>query len=277
MNFDNFNDKLLDSERLMKKAGQVILGNMGKLIALVAALIMLAVTFTDITFTGIFTENFTSSLILLLTSAYVIYFSLEDSGEKYGMESEEYKSASEKYNALRQKITGDKITSLREYCTRYSQSELEFRKKSALISHGLADADLEDYLAGKSFDRKTTRVLQRIGAIKPIALSPKILLQRERFSTRSELENPEKRKIPALLLKLIPSTVCMAVTVSVMLTAKEGLTGADVLNGILKLSALPMIGFKGYCAGYSYSKHTLSLWLETKANILESFLCENEI
>ena len=68
----------------------------------------------------------------------------------------------------------------------------------------------------------------------------------------------------------------MAVTVSVMLTAKEGLTGADVLNGILKLSALPMIGFKGYSQGYSYAKHTLTLWTETKANILEAFLQESE-
>ena len=274
MNFENFQDGLLDSEKLMKRTGQLILGNMGKLIALTAALIMLAVTFTDITFTGIFTENFTSSLLLLLTSAYVIYFSLEDSGEKYGMESAEYKSAEHRYDSLRKRITGEKIEALREFCTRYAQKELEFRRKNALISHGLADSDLEDYLSGKEFDKKTRRILKKISSVRASALSPKLLMQRERFSTRSELENPEKRKIPTLLLKLIPSTVCMAVTVSVMLTAKEGLTGADVLNGILKLSALPMIGFKGYSAGYSYARHTLSLWTETKANILESFLCE---
>lgn len=276
MNFENFHDGLLDSEKMMKRAGQLILGNMGKLIALIAALIMLAVTFTDITFTGIFTESFTSELLLLLTSAYVIYFSLEDSGEKYGMETDEYKSACERYDLLRKKITGDKIESLRDYCSRYSEKELEFRRKNALISHGLTDADLEDYLTGNLRDKKRSRILRKISNIKPIPLSPKTLMQRERFNTRSELENPEKRKIPILLMKLIPSTLCMAVTVSVMLTAKEGLTAADVLNGILKLSALPMIGFKGYSAGYSYSKHTLSLWTETKANVIESFLSEAE-
>ena len=211
---------------------------------------------------------------MLITSAYVIYFSLEDSGEKYGMESDEYKCALGRYNELRAAVTGDMIEPLRAFCTRYSQSELDFRRKNALISHGLTDSDLADYLAGKKFEKRQARILHRISRIKPIAISPKTLLQRERFSTRSELENPEKRKLLALLLKLLPSTVCMAVTVSVMLTAKEGLTGADVLNGILKLSALPMIGFRGYSAGYSYAKNTLSLWLETKANVLEGFLVE---
>ena len=66
----------------------------------------------------------------------------------------------------------------------------------------------------------------------------------------------------------------MMITLSVMLSAKEGLTATDVLNGLLKLSALPLIGFKGYSAGYSYVKHNISLFLETKANILESFLNE---
>ena len=274
MDFESLHDGLLDSDKLMKRAGQLILGHMGKLIALLAALIMLAVTFTDITFTGIFTEDFTSSLLLLLTSAYVIYFSLEDSGEKYGMESEEYKCALGRYNELRAAVRGDSIEALRRFCTRYSQNELSFRRKNALISHGLSDSELEDYLAGKTVPEKNARILRKISKIKPIAICPKTLLQRERFSTRSELENPEKRKILTLLVKLIPSTVCMAVTVSVMLTAKEGLTGADVLNGILKLSALPMIGFRGYSAGYSYAKNTLSLWLETKANVLEGFLAE---
>ena len=77
-------------------------------------------------------------------------FSLEDSGEKYGMESEEYKCALGRYNELRAAVRGDSIEALRRFCTRYSQDELSFRRKNALISHGLSDSDLEDYLAGKA-------------------------------------------------------------------------------------------------------------------------------
>ena len=91
MNFGNFEDTILDSGELTKKAGRALIGNMGKLIALFVALIMLAVTFTDIKFTGILTGGFTSSLLLLITASYIIYFSLEDAGEKCGLETDEYK------------------------------------------------------------------------------------------------------------------------------------------------------------------------------------------
>ena len=107
-------------------------------------------------------------------------------------------------------------------------------------------------------------------------LTPTLLLGSERSSTRSELESPEKRKFPMLVLKLIPSTLCMLVTLSVILTAKEEMTSADILNGILKLSALPLIGFRGYASGYSYAKHSLTDWLKTKTDILESFINKKE-
>ena len=88
----------------------------------------------------------------------------------------------------------------------------------------------------------------------------------------SELENPESRKLVSLFLRLIPSALCTLITVSVILTAKDGLTVTDVLNGILKLSALPVAAFRGYSQGYTYAKHSLSLWLDTKSGILEGYL-----
>ena len=276
MKFENFEDSVLDSGEFMKKATRALIDNMGKVIALIVSIIMLAVTFTDIKFGGIFTKDFASSLLLLITSAYIIYFSLEDAGEKYGMQSEEYKASKSLYDEIRAKISGEKISNLRTFCIKYTKDELKFRKQSALISHGLSESDLSDFIMGKRFDRRTNRLLSKVSKIKPASLTPKSLLQRERWHGRSELENPEKRKIAYLVLRLIPSTVCMAITVSVILTAKEGLCGADILNGLLKLSALPMIGFKGYSTGYSYAKHTLSLWNETKSNVLETFLCNEK-
>ena len=140
------------------------------------------------------------------------------------------------------------------------------------MSRGLSEKDIERYKNGENFDKSIRYVLKKHEKMKPVPLTPKELLSREKTSGRSELENPDKRKLPMLLVKLIPSTICMLVTVSVMLSTKEGLTASDVLNGIIKLSALPLIGFKGYSAGYSYVKHNVSLFLETKANILEEFI-----
>ena len=46
---------------------------------------------------------------------------------------------------------------------------------------------------------------------------------------------------------------------------------SQATTDILRLSALPMIGFKGYSAGYNYSKRHAAVWLETKAEIIEGF------
>lgn len=271
-NFQGFEDGILDTADLMKKAGKTILSNMGKIIALFVFLLMIAVTFTDVSFLGFFTESFASSLLLLITSSYIIYFSLEDAGENHGEETEDFKKANDRYSELREKISGSDIDALREYCVEYSKRDLEYRRKNLLISRGLSDSDLKNYENGKPTDKRTERFFKKHARLKPVILTPKMLLSRERASKRSELENPERMKIPRLILKLIPSTICMTVTLSVMLSAKEGLTPTDILNGILKLSALPLMGFKGYSAGYSYVKHSISLFLETKANILDSFL-----
>ena len=61
----DFDDALLDSAELIKKAGKSIIYNMGKIIATFVFLVMLAVTFTEVSFLGLFTESFASSLLLL--------------------------------------------------------------------------------------------------------------------------------------------------------------------------------------------------------------------
>lgn len=270
--FRDFDDGLLDTSELVKRTGKTILCNMGKIIALFVFLIMLTVTFTDVSFAGFFTESFTSSFLLLLISSYIIYFSLEDAGEKHGEESAEFDKASDRFSELREKINGSDVDALREFCIEYSARDLAYRQKILLLSRGLSEKDIERYKNGERLDKASRYVLKKHAKMKPVILTPKTLLSREKTSGRSELENPDKRKLPMLILKLIPSTICMMVTVSVIFSTKEGLTPSDVINGIIKLAALPLIGFKGYSAGYSYIKHNISLFLETKANILEEFI-----
>ena len=70
---------------------------------------------------------------------------------------------------------------------------------------------------------------------------------------------------------LIPTTVGMCITVSVMLTVKNGLNAECVIEGLIKLAALPMVGFKGYSNGYSHVTERGVAWLETRTRILRIF------
>jgi hypothetical protein len=75
-----------------------------------------------------------------------------------------------------------------------------------------------------------------------------------------------------MILKLIPSTVCMLFTVSVMVNVRDNLSVAGVIEAILKLSTLPIIGLKGYSGGYQYTVGSELGWLDTKCRLLETFL-----
>jgi hypothetical protein len=68
----------------------------------------------------------------------------------------------------------------------------------------------------------------------------------------------------------------MVFTLSVILTAKDDLTLSTVIDGLVKLSALPIVGFKGMLDGFRFAKEDKSGWLETKARLLESFVEQSQ-
>lgn len=137
-------------------------------------------------------KRFDGSLTKMLTLAsYLMYFSLEDAGEKLGEESEEYKEALLRYEEERGKIKGEDMDGLRKFCLEYSEEELKYRQKANVTSHALSPLDYERFLNGEKFDKRTTRIFRRVRRLRAIPLTPKALLTKERESTRSELVNPK--------------------------------------------------------------------------------------
>ncbi len=269
----NLDELLREGDALFKNSIASLLSNLGKTVAAITLIITCIVTFTDITIGGISAKDYFSMLSVLVMSAYIIYFSLLDVGEKKGEDSEEYRSAKERYSATRVKICGYMLPKLRAFCEEYSRCELEYRKRYRLLSYGLAP---EDKNAPEGIDRRRGKIFKRIERMRLYPITARVLLSCERKSDKGEFSNPERGRFFRSFLKLLPSVICMCITVSVVLSVKDGMSAADVINSILKLSALPIIGIRGYTAGIFYSSVTKSAWLETKNRILESFLQENE-
>lgn len=263
---------LLDTGNAVRRGYSFLLENVGKTVAFITGVVVTLVTFTEVGICDFRTASFTSTLTVMLIAAYIIYFSLEDAGEKLGRESDEYNESEKKYKEAKELLSKADISKLRDFLTLYSKEELEFRRRGYLFSHGLADSEYLAYLSGAETSKKAARVCKRAKKMKPVNLTPKQLLSKERFEERSELVSPERRKLTRLIIKLIPSTVCMVFTVSLMLGAKDGMTGEFVIESILKLSALPIIGLRGYAEGYRYAKGELPVWLDTKARLINAFL-----
>lgn len=274
---DKFDSAVLDSGDFMRRAGLALVNNAGRAIAVITLVVAALVTFTDLSFEGFGAKNFTALVVIMLLSSYLIYFSMEDTGEKAGEESEEFKSALKTYADVRLKISADKMTALREFCKEYSAAELEYRRESLLMSYGENKEDFLRFLEdGCKFSKRKMKIFKKVARLRAVELSPKTLLSREHTKSKSELSNPEIFKLLRLALKLIPTTLCMLLTISIIPSVKEDMTASAVIEGILKLSSLPIIGFRGYSAGYFYARRSKCLWIETKTRLLEAFIKENQ-
>ena len=265
---------LLESQDTIKRSLAFIANNLSRLVALITFIFAGLVIFTDVQIGDISQKSFGALLLLLTIASYVIYFSMEDAGEKLGEQSDEYKKAREEYLQRLSKIRGEDVATLRVFLKRYSENELEYRREGLLFSNGFSRKEYDSYLNGENFNRRARQVFKRVKAQRAVALTPATLLRKERLHIKNELKSPESTKILVMILKLIPSTLCMAVTVSVVLSFKESLNVISVLDGLLKLSSLPIIGFKGYAQGYNYVRKSLSGWLDTKSGLIDAFLRE---
>ena len=276
MKNNSFEMDLLDTGDIMKRGYVFLINNVGKSIALITLLVACLVTFTDIGFHNFGTASFTSTLAMMLIGSYLMYFSLEEAGERLGEDTEEFKAASEKYNSSKSQINADMTSELRQFCSDYSREELACRQKSFLICHAIPPEEYYSYKKGAPTQKKKARLFRKVERMKAIPLTVSMLLDREKSSSKSELYNPNRAKTAKLILKLIPTTVCMLFTGSVMLSAKDGLTAGIIIESILRLATLPIVGFKGYSAGYMHAKNSRSAWIETKARLLDAFISSRE-
>ena len=249
-----------------------LISTLGKLVALISAAVAVLVTFTDISFGGFGTKEITTVLAVLMISAYVIYFSLEDAGERRGEESEEYKSAADRHERLCSELSPDMIPRLREFLTDYTLREADSRRRAYLLRAGYSETEYLEYLGGKRCKGRARRVMRRAKSIRPAGLSVQDIVSRGKPKNRGELINPERRARMKMILKLLPTTVCMVVTVSIALSLKSDLGVEEIFEGIMKLSTLPIVGARGYISGLTYTKDIRAGWLGTKSRILEGFI-----
>ena len=267
----DFERSLLESGNMIRSGYTALINNAGKLSALITFLVAILVTFTDVSFEEFSQEGFTGTLLLMLISSYLIFFSMESAGERLGFESEEFISENKRYLELCERIPPDSIAALRAFCIDYSKEELRYRQDTTLMAGGLSRKDFEEYLTGKEFNLKERRVFERVKKMRGHTLTPRELLSRVK-AKGSELTNPEGAKLISLFIKMIPTTLCMIFTVSIILTAKDTLDAVSIIEGIIKLSSLPVIALRGYLSGYTYVSERLIPYVNLKSRLLEGFI-----
>jgi hypothetical protein len=262
---------IIEGSELMSR-GYALLGeNIGKWIAVLTALLALLLTFADVDFLGVGTTELTTSIAVMLISSYVIYFSLLGAGERLGRDDEKFGSAEAAWLQARERVGGEMLPSLRQFCLDYIKKELAFRRRALLLEGGLGEEEYEAWLAGEKMPKEATRLFKRAKRLKPIALTPALLLSGSKGNA-SETAPPGRARLISSILRLIPTTACALFTASMAITAKDGLDAGAIIEGIVKLGCLPIIGLRGYIDGYNYASDRESAWNQARARHLEAFL-----
>ena len=95
---------ILSSGALVKRGYSFLIANVGKTVALITLIVCTLISFTEISFSEFGSESFTGTLVMMLIASYVMYFSLENAGEKLGREGGHYKSVSEGYEMRKRQV-----------------------------------------------------------------------------------------------------------------------------------------------------------------------------
>ncbi len=267
---NDFDLSLLGADAALKRGYLSIVNNAGRTVALITLAVAALVTFTDVAFVGEINRNLSCTVIYLLIASYLIYFSMESAGERLGRESEEYREAQSEYRELSKRIKPTDVYALRKFCREYSARELEFRVEGFLLKHGLTREDFEAARGGAKPPLRERLVFFAASRMRPIQLTPKMLLSND-TGAKSELQSPARCKLFSMITRLLPITLSVFFTGAVVLGAKSDLDAVAIIDGIVKLSALPIIAVKGYLSGYEYAKERLTEWLTAKSKLLAEF------
>ena len=184
----------------------------------------------------------------------------------------EFSEAKNGYSSALSKIKPSDILPLEKFLEERRERELLKRKESYLKCRGYSLEILsQDY---KPRDKDERRARRRAMRIKQHAIRTGMLLERDNANGKIDLYHPTARKLFRIAMKLIPTSACMVFTASVMLNAKGELTAGVMIESLLRLSTLPIVGFRGYAFGYRYTKNTRASQVREKTRILEAYLAQ---
>lgn len=202
------------------------------------------------------------SFFVFLFCAYAMYVNGSGSGVRAGRKSEIYLAAKNLYDNLKREIIDRKMHGrLTEFCRYYIEEELRNTRNSLLTEVGIDFAKYQECYVGKdkaalekipSLSKSQVAAILAANKVKPIKLTPEMILKRGRGSARRNplgIE-PEKRRRAGYAMKFF-LTFGLAILMTVItLNPKANLTWGTFAECILKLFPVMLNGFTGYKNGY---------------------------
>ena len=199
------------------------------------------------------------------TVTVLMYLSLEEEGERMGRKEKIYTDAESALTTAAARVLPTQYGQLEAFCREYAKEEFAQRRARLLLAYGISDENTA---------MLPPAARRKLEYLRPVQISAFMLLGNTLKDGGSPLYNPEKRRRYRLLMRLTPSLLCMTFGIGIAIGARDALTISAILEGVFKLSALLIIGLRGYTHGYLFIGEAEIPFIRAKTQLLERFLSE---
>jgi hypothetical protein len=251
----------------LAKGRQKIFSRIGLWISALALLVAIVITFTDVSILALSAESLTLKMAIYAAVTAIMFFALEEEGERAGREEGTYKKNEKAFLAAKAAVTPMHYGALEKFCARYVEEELSERRAVLLLSHGITDRDAP----------LPAQIERKMKALKPLEVSAASLLDPSTHPERSPLSDPERRRKRRLAVRLLPSLLCSIFGIGIAVGVRGALTPSAIIEGLFKISALLIVALRGYAVGYLFIGDAQIPFLQAKTRLLEQFLYEQNI
>lgn len=281
----DFHETIIELNDTKKQFRKAFLGNAGIIVGVFLAFVAAVTTLTDIRITSFGdVAKLGMRYFVLLFVTYQMYVNTADSGSRRGYLSDVYLESRAKYDELKRRVISSGVQGmLPRYCAEYIKRELAYTRTVIVATIGMAYEELIPYLSKDERevdeDRKLSRVQKRIikkaMRVKPIKLTPDMIMQQGSGGKRSPLGlSPKQKKSLVFGWKFATTAITAGFVVSLAFEVILNPTPSNVMYMLVSCVPIVLNGFTGYKFGYENIVFDTVNYTDAQSSVIEEFLQE---
>lgn len=264
-----------------KKVAKGLLKNLSTIIAVIAMIVLITLVFADVSVNTTFGWRWAVKLVFYSLLMYVLFFSMQSTGQQDGRLQKIYTDLLSKYEGLRRQVQSDKdFESLQSWCDHYIEFELRQAKtrllRSASIPYALFEEKYKDdqYPPPRSLPWKKRVAIRKARRMKPIHLTPDMLLSCGTLKvSRAPLGlAPGTKRMIRSIFNMLPRTILIFLVVDSTVSVISQPTIETFVSGIMMCFVGAMCAHQGYESGFKNIVEDTALYVERQINLLTQFV-----
>ena len=279
----DFHQTIIELDDTKKQFRKAFLGNAGIIVGVFLAFVAAVTTLTDIRITSFGdVANLGMRYCVLLFVTYQMYVNTADSGSRRGLLTDTYLEAQSKYNEMKGKIISAGLQNLLpRFCAKYIKRELESTRTVIVATIGMSYEELVPYLsrdeesvkADKSLSKIQKKVICKAMKVKPIRLTPDMIMQQENGGRRAPLGlSPKQKKSIMFGWKFATTAITAGFVVSLAFDVILNPTPENIMYMLVSCVPIVLNGFTGYKFGYENIIFDTVDYRNAQSAVIEEFL-----